>query len=87
MRAMAIEIAWAWHRFQPASALAQWYARRCGAGSARLRKLGMVALARKLLMGYVRDTREKVSQAVSGLKTVCCELGLLGQPLLKSVVS
>ena len=54
IRAMAIEIAWAWRRFQPASALAQWYARRFGAGSARLRKLGIVALARKLLIALWR---------------------------------
>jgi transposase len=54
IRAMAIEIAWAWRRFQPASALAQWYERRFGAGRARLRKLGMVALARKLLIALWR---------------------------------
>ena len=54
IRAMAIEIAWAWRRFQPASALAQWYERRFGHGSARLRKLGIVALARKLLIALWR---------------------------------
>jgi transposase len=54
IRAMAIEIAWAWRRFQPDSALSQWYERRFGAGSARLRKLGMVALARKLLIALWR---------------------------------
>ena len=54
IRAMAIEIAWAWRRFQPDSALTQWYERRFGAGSARLRKLGMVALARKLLIALWR---------------------------------
>jgi transposase len=54
IRAMAIEIAWAWRRFQPASALSQWYERRFGAGSARLRKLGIVALARKLLIALWR---------------------------------
>src|SRR5712671_4255286 len=41
IRAMAIEIAWAWRRFQPDRALSQWYKRRFGAGSARLRKLGI----------------------------------------------
>ena len=51
---MAIEIAWAWRRFQPASALSQWYERRFGSGSARLRKLGIVALARKLLIALWR---------------------------------
>ena len=54
MRAMAIEIAWAWRRFQPASALSQWYERRFGHGSARLRKIGIVALARKLLIALWR---------------------------------
>jgi transposase len=54
IRAMAIEIAWAWRRFQPASALSQWYERRFGSGSARLRKLGIVALARKLLIALWR---------------------------------
>ena len=54
IRAMAIEIAWAWRRFQPASALSQWYERRFGHGSARLRKIGIVALARKLLIALWR---------------------------------
>jgi transposase len=54
MRAMAIEIAWAWRRFQPTSALSQWYERRFGHGSARLRKIGIVALARKLLIALWR---------------------------------
>ena len=54
MRAMAIEIAWAWRRFQPTSALTQWYEPRFGHGSARLRKIGIVALARKLLIALWR---------------------------------
>ena len=69
MRAMAIEIAWAWRRFQPASALAQWYERRCGAGSARLRKLGMVALARKLLIALWRFVKTGVLPEGAVLKT------------------
>ncbi len=50
IRAMAVEIAWAWLRFQPASELSRWYERRFGHGSKRLRKIGIVALARKLLI-------------------------------------
>jgi len=50
VRGMAIEQAWAWLRFQPESALSKWYQRRFGAGSKRLRKIGIVALARKLLI-------------------------------------
>ena len=70
IRAMAIEIAWAWRRFQPASALAQWYERRFGAGSARLRKLGIVALARKLLIALWRFVKTGVLPEGAVLKTV-----------------
>jgi transposase len=54
VRTMAIEIAWSWLRFQPQSALAQWYQRRYGGGSKRLRRIGIVALARKLLIALWR---------------------------------
>lgn len=54
MRSMAIEIAWAWLRFQPESELSKWYQRRFGRGSKRLRKIGIVALARKLLIALWR---------------------------------
>ena len=50
LRWLAVEIAWSWLRFQPTSALSQWWRRRFGAGSKRLRKIGIVALARKLLI-------------------------------------
>jgi len=70
IRAMAIEIAWAWRRFQPDSALSQWYERRFGAGSARLRKLGIVALARKLLIALWRFVKTGVLPEGAVLKTV-----------------
>jgi len=54
VRAMAIEIAWGWLRFQPRSELTIWYQRRFGSGSKRLRKIGIVALARKLLIALWR---------------------------------
>ncbi len=50
IRSMAIEIAWAWLRYQPSSDLSRWYNQRFGHGSTRLRKIGIVALARKLLV-------------------------------------
>lgn len=50
IRAMAIEIAWGWLRFQPESALSQWYQERFGQGSSRIRRIGIVALARRLLV-------------------------------------
>lgn len=54
IRAMAIEIAWGWLRFQPASALSRWYQTRFGHGSSRLRRIGIVALARRLLIALWR---------------------------------
>jgi transposase len=50
VRGMAIEIAWSWLRFQPDSALSRWYDRRFAKGSSRVRRIGIVALARKLLV-------------------------------------
>ena len=47
---MAIEIAWAWVRYQPQSELTCWYIERFGQGGKRLRKVGIVAVARKLLV-------------------------------------
>lgn len=49
VRAVAIEGAWCWVRYQPQSELSQWYARRFAQGGSRLRRIGIVAVARKLL--------------------------------------
>jgi transposase len=54
IRAMALEMAWGWRRFQPQSALTQWSQRRFGHGRSRVRRIGIVALARKLLMALWR---------------------------------
>jgi transposase len=54
VRALAIEIAWGWLRYQPESELSQWYQRRFGNGSSRVRRIGIVALARKLLVAQWR---------------------------------
>jgi transposase len=54
VRWMAIEIAWDWLQYQPESELSRWYQRRFGAGSKRVRKIGIVALARKLLIALWR---------------------------------
>jgi transposase len=54
IRAIAIEIAWCWLRFQPDSQLSCWYQQRFGHGSSRIRRIGIVALARKLLIALWR---------------------------------
>lgn len=54
LRALAIEIAWGWLRFQPTSELAQWYQQRFAAGGPRMRRIGIVALARRLMIALWR---------------------------------
>ena len=50
LRAVAIEMAWCWLRYQPGTRLSRWYQERFGRGGTRARKIGIVALARKLLI-------------------------------------
>jgi transposase len=50
MRKMLVELAWCWLRWQPESALSYWYARRFGTGKGPARKIGIVAVARKLFI-------------------------------------
>ena len=47
-RKMLIEIAWCWLRYQPDSTLSQWYEKRFGKGGKRQKRVGIVALARRL---------------------------------------
>lgn len=50
VRTTMIELAWMWTWYQPESELSKWYQRRFGSGGKRLRRIGIVALARKLLV-------------------------------------
>jgi transposase len=54
LRTMSIEIAWSWLRWQPESQLSLWFRERYGPGSRRSRRVGIVALARKLLVALWR---------------------------------
>jgi len=54
IRALAIELAWSWVRRQPTSALARWYRARFAVGGPRQRRIGIVAVARKLLIALWR---------------------------------
>ena len=51
LRWLMVQLAWSWLRYQPESALSKWYRRRFD-HSPRLRKVGIVALARKLLVAF-----------------------------------
>ena len=54
VRGLLIQIAWAWLRYQPESELSQWYQAKYGNGNSRMRRVGIVALARKLLVALWR---------------------------------
>jgi transposase len=50
IRGLAVEIAWSWLRFQPQSHLSQWFMKRYANGGKRMRRIGIVAVARRLLI-------------------------------------
>jgi transposase len=54
VRKLAIEIAWCWLRLQPDSYLSQWYKQRFAGGGARMRRIGIVAMARRLVIDLWR---------------------------------
>jgi transposase len=56
IRALSIQIAWGWLRFQPHSELTRWYMERFARGGSRMRRIGIVALARRLLIDLWRYT-------------------------------
>jgi transposase len=68
VRHIAIELAWSWLRYQPQSELSLWYQRRFGGGPSRLRRLGIVALARKLLIALWHYLETDVPPAGATLK-------------------
>jgi transposase len=54
LRHTMIELAWFWLRHQPDSALSRWFQARVGARKGRIRRIAIVALARKLLVALWR---------------------------------
>jgi transposase len=68
IRSIAIEIAWDWLRYQSQSKLSRWYQERFGHGSPRLRRIGIVALARKLLIDLWRYLESGVIPEGAALK-------------------
>ena len=53
LQAISIQLAWNWVRWQPLSALTQWYRGQFGKGK-RARRIGIVAVARKLVIALWR---------------------------------
>ena len=53
-RRVAIELAWLWLQYQPDSGLSRWFKDRVGAARGRVRRIMLVALARKLIVALWR---------------------------------
>ena len=68
IRAVAIELAWCWLRHQPGSRLSRWYNERFSRGGTRARKIGIVALARHLLIDLWRFLKDGTMPAGALLK-------------------
>jgi transposase len=54
VRTLMVELAWSWLRYQPQSELSKWFNRRFAGGGKRLRRIGIVALARRLAIALWR---------------------------------
>jgi transposase len=54
LRSTMIELAWLWQRHQPTSTLSRWFHTRVGSERGRIRRISIVALARKLLIAVWR---------------------------------
>ena len=53
-RTLAVELAWLWIRHQPGSILTRWFLERAGTATGRIRRIAIVALARKLMVALWR---------------------------------
>ena len=69
LRAAAVEMAWLWLRHQPDSALARWYHDRVRRAGGRMRKVAIVALARKLLVALWKYVTAGVVIEGAAMKT------------------
>jgi transposase len=69
VRTVLVELAWIWLRLQPGSALSRWYTRRFAAAGPRLRRVGIVALARRLAVALWRYLQDGEIPAGARLKS------------------
>jgi len=63
VRSLAVETAWVWVQWQPRSALTQWFDQRFAHGGPRARQIGIVALARRLVIALWRYSRDGIVPA------------------------
>jgi transposase len=79
VRWLMIELAWCWVRYQPESAITRWYLERFYDGGSRARRIGLVAVARKLLIALWRFLETGELPEGATLKSECpkCPSGSL----------
>src|SRR5438128_1765210 len=53
-RKLSVELAWLWLRHQPDSELSRWFRQRVGDQNGRIRRIAIVAMARKLMVALWR---------------------------------
>ena len=73
VRALLVEMAWMWLRYQPESGLARWFASRTGGSNVpnkRSKRIAIVAVARKLAIALWRYLEHGVMPAQAALKLV-----------------
>jgi transposase len=68
-RRLLVELAWCWLRHQPQSELTAWFNRRFAGGGKRMRRIGIVALARRLAIALWRYVDQGVLPAGAQLKS------------------
>src|SRR6202023_1020084 len=84
LRAAMVELAWMWLRWQPDSALSNWFRARVGQTGGRLKKIMIVALARKLLVAlwrYVPLLSAETGPAFENLQGRKPRVGRVSPPL------
>jgi transposase len=69
VRWLLVELAWSWLRYQPHSALSQWFNTRFAGGGGRLRRIGIIAVARRLAIALWRYVELGVIPAGAELKS------------------
>jgi len=70
VRWLMVELAWSWLRYQPQSDLSLWFNQRFAGGGKRMRRIGIVALARRLAIALWRYLEHGVIPAGAKLKAV-----------------
>ncbi len=71
IRTLMVELSWFWLRHQPNSALSKWFQQRFAQGGKRMRRIGIVAMARKLLIALWRFVEDGVIPEGAELKPGC----------------